>query len=32
LFEKTPLSEALSIKTEHDSKSDCHTQLMLFDL
>ncbi len=32
LFEKTPLSEALSIKKEHDSKSDCHTQLMLFDL
>ena len=32
LFEKTPLSEALSIKTEQDLKSDCHTQLTLFDL
>ncbi|RLT10335.1 MAG: IS4 family transposase, partial [Planctomycetota bacterium] len=32
LFEKTPLSKALSIKTEHDSTSDCHSQLMLFDL
>ena len=32
LFEKTPLSEALSIKTEQDLESECHTQLTLFDL
>ena len=32
LFEKTPLSQALSIKTEQDLKSDCHTQLTLFNL
>ena len=32
LFEKPPLSEALSIKTEQDLESDCRTQLMLFNL
>ena len=32
LFEKTPLSEALSIKKEQDLESDGHTQLRLFDL
>ena len=32
LFEKTPLFEALSTKTEQVSKSDCHNQLTLFDL
>jgi len=32
LFEKTPLFEALSTKTEQNLKSDRHTQLTLFDL
>ena len=32
LFEKTPLFEALSIKTQQTSESHRHTQLTLFDL